>query len=931
MVVKADFKKLRLLVSVMALASTATLSGCWHAQTADDLVKEAQADHAKGDDAAAVIQLKNALQKEPENGHARYVLGVIYKSMGNLPAAEDELHRAFVAGVKKDDIRADLAQIYLDRGEYQKIIDEIKVESGMKPLIQATILVLRGDAYLGLGQKSKADDAYAQAEAADPTYLGASLGHARVLAAKNEIDESLSLIEGVIQKNPKNSDALVMKGDLLRVKGDTDGALQAYKQAVSIDPGSARAHVALASLYIILGKSHEAQEEVTATEKAAPNSMMGKYLQAALDFHDQKFQAARESIAQVLKTSADHIPSVLLSGAIEYQLGAYENALSQFGKVVSAYPNNLYAVKMMATIQLKLKQPVAALRTLSAMLLEVNPDPQVLGLAAESYMQTGEYDKASKLFEKIAAKEPDNAATRMRLGLSRLAGGQTTRAMADLEAAEKLDPTHPDAENVLALTYLGKQNFAQALVYAQKMIKKDPKNPAFRDVEGVAYVGKGDIPNARKSFEAALGIDKAYVPGAINLALLDIKENKLAEAKKDFEAVLTIDKNNLQAMNYLALMAKNAGDEKGFVDWLDKAAKGNPTALQPRSILTRYYLQKGDKQNAVAEAQAAVTGDPTSLMALDMLGATQMSVGQNQDALATFKKLTQMAPRAPLAYLRLAGAQEANKDVSGAIESLNHVLEIQPGYIDALNMLVTLQIKSGHFPEALKLAKDFEVRFPKNVVGFMLEGDVYMAQKQYPSALAAFQRAQSVQPTTVAAIGTYDALTESGKAKQAEASLVSWLKAHPGDLVARNYMASAYLKNGNNAAAEGQYREIVKLSPDNSLAMNNLAWLYQAGKDPRALDTARAAYKLSPGNPDIEDTLGWILVNHGEAKEGLGLIEKAAIANSKSADVQYHFGVALAKNGDKDRAKKVLQTLLNSDEGKSFPQVSEAKLLLEKL
>ena len=53
--------------------------------------------------------------------------------------------------------------------------------------------------------------------------------------------------------------------------------------------------------------------------------------------------------------------------------------------------------------------------------------------------------------------------------------------------------------------------------------------------------------------------------------------------------------------------------------------------------------------------------------------------------------------------------------------------------------------------------------------------------------------------------------------------------------------------------------------------LNNLAYLLQQEKDPRALEIAERSYKLKPGTATTSDTLGWILVEQGKTNRGLEL------------------------------------------------------------
>src|SRR5258706_6402331 len=118
---------------------------------------------------------------------------------------------------------------------------------------------------------------------------------------------------------------------------------------------------------------------------------------------------------------------------------------------------------------------------------------------------------------------------------------------------------------------------------------------------------------------------------------------------------------------------------------------------------------------------------------------------------------------------------------------------------------------------------------------------------------------------------------------------------------------------------------MLRKRPGNALALNNLAWAYQQVKDPRALQTAEQAYKLKPDNAAVADTLGWMLVEQGNAKRGLEVLQKAVTAAPKALEIRYHLAQALAKSGDKAQAIAQLESIVASDS--KFSQESGARAL----
>jgi tetratricopeptide (TPR) repeat protein len=159
--------------------------------------------------------------------------------------------------------------------------------------------------------------------------------------------------------------------------------------------------------------------------------------------------------------------------------------------------------------------------------------------------------------------------------------------------------------------------------------------------------------------------------------------------------------------------------------------------------------------------------------------------------------------------------------------------------------------------------------------------------------------------------------------------LAQWLKESPEDAGVRVYAAEAALRSGKYQNAIEQYEWLLRKTPDDVSMLNNLAWAYQQTKDPRALETGERAYKLKPDSPAVTDTLGWMLVEQGNAKRGAELLQKAVAAAPESLAIRYHLAQALAKTGDKAQAINHLERIVAA--GPKFSQEAEAAALLKQL
>ena len=911
------------------LLGVVILASCTFGGSFESYMASGKAALAKKDYNAAVIQFKNAAQKNPTDAEVRYLLATAYIETGNFPAAEKELRQA--KQFKFDAARTSgaLGKALLLQAKYHEVLDEIQPDPSYPPLPLAEILTTRGLAYLSITQLVEARDSLGQAKKLAPEMASVELGLVQVLAAENKLSEAEAMNNQLLAKYPAYALAWGVQGDLLAAQRRLDQAVAAYKKAIELEPQYFMAHIKLASLFADTNQLPKAQSQIEEIKKIAPSHPLTQQLQARIHYLQSNYPAAEEAIQSALKADPNYPPSLLLAGAIAHARGSNEQAEKYVSGVVSQFPNHLYARKLLATIQLKLGRTQNALATLQPILNQSSPDIGSLLLAGEAYRTKGEFVRAAEYLERAAALDPNNASVHTGLGMNRLAAGDTERAAAEFTSASQLKPGEQKADFLLVQTHLMGKQYDKALEAILSLEKKQPNNPEIQFLRGLAYAGKGDLPNARVNFERALSLQPTFYFAARALAQLDLKDGNAPAARKRFETILEADKNNLPALVALANLAANQGQEKDYVAWLERAAKSHPTALSPRAYLAHFYMRKREPAKALSVAREARSADPKNPLALHLLATMQFAVGDKENAITSYTELIRMTPEWPLVYYDLAAVQLANNNAPAAKASLNKALEIDPTYLNAKVALVRLELQAGKPTEALQIAQQIQKQTPKSPLGFILEGDARMALSKFSEAATAYEKALGIAKDGILAVKIHRARSLAGDSSKADAELLKWIADHPRDAAARGHLAQTYMASGKNKAAIEQYEFLLQKNPDNGALLNNLALLYQNEKDPRALATAERASKLNPQNSAILDTLGWILVEQGQLGRGLEVLQIAAAGAPGEPSINYHYAVALAKSGDKQKARKQLETLLNA--GKNFPQEEQAKALLRQL
>jgi putative PEP-CTERM system TPR-repeat lipoprotein len=299
---------------------------------------------------------------------------------------------------------------------------------------------------------------------------------------------------------------------------------------------------------------------------------------------------------------------------------------------------------------------------------------------------------------------------------------------------------------------LAQKQLDKAMQEVEALEKQQPQDANTYILKGAVLLARRDPAAARKSFERALELNPKSVAASMNLAQLDLLEKNLQSAQRRYQGVLTIDPKNTDAMLGLAGIAAGTGRDAEVVSWLEKAIAAGPGLVRPRVLLSTYYLQKRDAQKALAIAKQAQALDADNSEALDALGAAQLATNEPDAAVASYRKLTALAPTDPAAHYKLGMAQAAARDIEGSRASLNRALQLKPDFLQAKVELAAVELRAGAYGESLRIAKEIQKQHPSSSVGWTLEGDVLMDQKQYAQAEKAYERAFGIRKSGMVAV-----------------------------------------------------------------------------------------------------------------------------------------------------------------------------------
>lgn len=904
------------------------LSGCGMTESEPELLDKAKRHEAAGDHRAALIELKKLIQRRPDDRDARLLAATIYIGTEQWVQAEREARRAKVLGAKEEDALVLIGKALIGQGEYEKLIREFEDSASGDAMQSPELALLLGEAHLGLGHFDKAEQVFRGILSIQEASVGAMIGLAQTKFKKGDLPAAAAAITQALAADANDKDAWIVAGLVHNAQREYGEAETAFVRALALEgqrgtgSGSFRARVGLAEAQLGQNKLAEARSTVAELSKTWPNQLATKYLRAWLAYHEQDFNAAQTYLYEILTRVPDYAPAQMLLGAVHYAKGNLEQANEYLTKYLNKAPTNMAARKLLTAVRVKLGEPAGGT---SGPLPAAGDSQEGAELVAKiDAITASEGSGTADISPKGSVSEdPNGAAVRAEVP-------RVSMMVSIAKVMKELQESSAEQERgkiAQIEKYVRQQDLKRALDMALEVENAMPNSAAIKTLVGAVALVAGKTEQARTHFNAALGLDRGYLPAELYLGRLDLAEGKAADAEKRFRSLLRKDGKNVSAMIGMAELADRQGDTKQTTSWLEQGRAADPKALAPRLLLGRQYLVRGNNSAArtMLEEAAAIAEYPLVML---LLGEAQQREGDLEGAAKTYEQLTAGQPNMVVAHVARGRLQIRQGRFNEAVLSFLRAVELNPRFVEGKAMLGAAELLSGDKEAALRIANDLQQDQHGAALGHSLAGDVYLTQQQFRQAEQSYLKALDVRKDADTVIKLAQLYLKEGNDARSVEVLQGWPQQHPSDRRVRTALANIYWRSGNVEAAIAEYRNVLEKDADNVVALNNLGWLYSTTDKDAALKYARRAYELKPYSAGIADTLGWVLLVNGQITEGRDLLEKAA-AWSEDPTINYHFAVALAKSGDKAAARKSLEQLLKN--GVDFQERAEASRLLNAL
>lgn len=921
----------RVAAGVLAtLLLAAPMAACDDAESPQDFLTRAEEHRDKGKLKASIIELKNALQQAPNNADARWLLGLNYLDMGMAFAAETELRRARDAGINSNLILLPLGQAWLTQRKFDKVLEIAKITDGMREDFKAKVLVLRGNAEANQKELKKAKDTFDEALRYDPRASGAFLGLGNVALGRSDMKGAEEELRKAIDIAPDDREVLIFQAEFAFRKGEYAGSENAYQKLVDRRPERVSFQLGLVRAQIATGKLKPAIATLDLFLKRAANHPNANFLRSLAAYQAKDYETAAVHAEAVLKLNRNHLSSILIAGAASYARGQNEQAVSHLQRFVDAVPTNAVARNLLGATLLRMSRPKEALRTLKPMADDESKDANLLALIGTAAVRSGDLRAGSEYFERSVRAAPENAQLRVALGRTEIALGEWEKGIQDIERALEIDPKMERAEIMLVMNLLKSGRYDRAIATAERLQKKRPDSPTPYTLLGVAHFKKGEEKEAREFFKKALSINPGAGEAANNLAQLAIREGKLGVAKELYQGILKQRPDDYYTTMRLARVEALLGNRDEVRRLLERVVEKFPQLAAGRIFLGQFFLLSGQPSLALQVMNPALQFHPKNPELLELVGKAQMVARKRFEAVGTFASLTKVQPSSVEANFLYAAALIGTLKWEEAHTALQKAISLNPEHFPARILIAVVFMQRKQLVDARKIIEGLKRDKPDHPEVSRLEGALAVAENKPAKAIEHYNEALEARPSFNVARRLALARVWAGDKEGGLATLEDWISKNSADRRALLDAAGQYQNLGRLGDARRHLETLVKLSPDNWIGRNDLAWvLLKSGDATTAYEHAKRAREIAPRNPIVTDTFAMILLKQGKTEQAVKLLRQASESASGVPGIRFHLAQALARNGEKIEAQRILNMVLA--EHRTFDERKEAEAFLEKL
>jgi tetratricopeptide (TPR) repeat protein len=851
-------------LAVVILALFLLLTACSEPNPNEEAalhLKRSQAYQQQGQFRAALIEARNAMRLAPEDMGAYLQMIGLYNQLGYYRSTLDIIDSIPVPGHP---------MVILEKA---KAFNALKKHRSAQQLLLGTSVKFDASEtsfyqlYLGqaLAGQGKLEDGRLslQKASAGAARQQALIEIARIDALTDDSQAAMAVLQQLLDKNPRDVDALILAGEIASYEGDFDQAKDYLSNALSYLPSTdimlpqrINTIQMLSRVLTMQDRSAEAllYNRILAKELPEYIANRNKIEQSLTLIEQGELQQAEDILLAVVEQGGDNYAGTLL-GIVNYMQGDLSEASEMLSTHLDPETANSQALELLVSAKFQLDEIDQILSILGPEVQARTDNASLLGLYGLAKLAKQDLDGIKHISRSLEL-EPANSRLRLALVSFYQQQGQAQQALEQARLAYTYDASSQMVQGALVQQLIANEKALEARQMASEIANSNPDDSRSLTLAGLTFLRIQQPDKAEKYLQQAVEVDSENATAWLALARIAFLEQQFKVAETYYSYVVDILPNTTEAYKGIVSTHEARQDVAPALAALTQYADNDSSNGIPQAVLAEFYLRSKDLEQARPAIEQALQRQANNAY-IERVG---IAIYQQSARQALWQEDIKSARR----YLSLG---------------LSHV----PNAVPLLELLARVEAADHNPAAAMETVDSLQQLAP--AIAYEVKGDILSASNR-EAALEAYSSAWELGASASLARKMH-ALLALDPIK-ATAFADEWSRQLPGDPGLLLVSALEAQQNNDNKTAIRTYEALLEQEPGNITALNNLAWLYFTEADPRAMQLGLRAVELSPHNPAILDTYGMILISDGQIQEGTEWLEKALRLAPDSEQIKTH-------------------------------------------
>ena len=879
-----------------------SLSGCGQ-KSADELIRSAEMKISNNEYSSAAIDLKNALNSQPQNAKARFELGRVHLLTSNYSDAEKELVRAKELGYPILETDQLILKSVFYQNDFERVLtkfaalkdEQLKSSSKVNLYSYLSKIKINVDAQPILLPEDllKNDDLLIARSYSEFAAGNTALALQITDSFQNPEDESLekNILIGLINAQLKQY----------------DDAITAFETAISIAPNYYFTYFKLAEIQILANELESAESLVKKLLTLNDTNAYANFLMAQVNFKQEKFFEAFSRAEKATQNGVDNELSNLIAGISAYRIDRIESSYRHLNKIVNSLPKEHIGRTVLIQVKLRLGYTNEALELINDFYAEPDVMASIYSELAKQSFTQGNILQAKEFFNKSTTLNPENPKSLLQQGLVQLSDNDYSGIDTLKNVIEK-DPSIEEAWMLLSQAYVQKDDLENALITAKEYQKI---NPAIGlSLEAYIYLQMDKADKALPLLTRSLELDSNLVSSQRFLMLMYAKDKNFEESMKVGKKLVSSHPDNLQYLIELMNVMIDTNQEKELESFLKKLIENNKKEKVDglNIALALLYQHQGKLKEAIELLTRLENAQDIRIHFA--LGNIYMLSKQYVNAAKSFNLILKTNSKLINAWVQLIEALSNAGQYQLALEKSNEALAIFPKDPVLEFKNTRLLLKNNQLKDAKKKIEDLRIENNANPNLKLLNGEVALIEKKYESAINDLSAFYNTSPSFEVAKLLAKALQELHKPAEGSVYLEQELEKLPSRFVETHYVAEYLANNGLYEKSAKYYESLLSAYPEQFITLNNYAnVLIKMGEYQRAYEVANKALKKDTTSPFALDTVGWSIFKQDKPMDSLLYIKKANELLPTNLEIQFHLIENYIKLKDTNNANILLKQI----------------------